>query len=321
MRLLLRVAFPRRLLKPPRSWCRPVCVTVALGTLLSLNTVGVGQTPAKPQQRLVIMNEDGTDRRVLVEATEFPSVGSPAVSPDGKRVAFDGWQAGQSSNASHIFLMNLDGSGVQDLGDGLMPNWSADGKRLAISRSEEYGVWLVDVASGELTNIESGGWGIQWSPDGKSVSFTKGTEFYVQDLATGARRELLGDASAIISHVSWNSCWSPDSQRIICMATLKNGQQSIVMIQVGGPQSGERPMGHVRFLATGATFTDFAWHPTQPRVLVGMQRPKTQKFTLYEFHPEIDGPPELVVGPDLNKRNASGSWTPDGKQLVYVELD
>ena len=313
--------FSRRLMQEPPTSGSPIRFVAALAMLLILDEIGLAQTPAKPQQRLVIMNADGTDRRVLVETSEFPSVGSPAVSPDGKRIAFDGWQAGQSSNASHIFLMNLDGSGIQDLGDGLMPNWSPDGKRLAISRSAEYGVWLVDVASGELTSIEKGGWGIQWSPDGKSVSFTKGSEFYVQDLATGTRRELLGDASAIISHVSWNSCWSPDSQRIICMATLKNGQQSIVMIQVAGAQSGQRPMGHVRFLATGATFTDFAWHPTQPRVLVGIQRPKTQQFTLYEFHPEIDGPPELFVGPDLNKRNASGSWTPDGKQLVYVELD
>ncbi|MFL5551644.1 MAG: prolyl oligopeptidase family serine peptidase [Gemmatimonadaceae bacterium] len=60
---------------------------------------------------------------------------SPAVSPDGKRIAFLGYPATKASyQASEIYLMNLDGSGVQKITsldrDPGNPVWSNDGKAL-----------------------------------------------------------------------------------------------------------------------------------------------------------------------------------------------
>lgn len=269
--------------------------------------------------RLMIMNEDGTDRRVLMESAEFPHVGSPAISPDGTRLAFDAWRTGQGTRDSRILLMNLDGSGLQDLGDGLMPTWSPDGKRIALSRSVDYGVWLMEVGSGDLTLIDNQGWGIQWSPDGKSVAYSRGTEFLVQDLATGSQRDLIGEAVSVIRNVAWNAAWSPDSQRIVGTANLTNGQRATVVFQVSGGQPQPGLLGHFRILGIAPGYPDHAWHPTQPRILLGMTTPHTGLFSLYEYHADKDGPPRLVAGPAPQYGSASGSFTPDGKQLVYVE--
>jgi TolB protein len=299
-------------------------LTIVAATLLSaaeLSTAAAQPQPLKQPQRLMIMNEDGSDQRVLLDLKDYPSVGSPAFSPDGQRIAFDGWRAGESSSSSHIFLMNVDGTGIQDLGDGLMPTWSPDGRRLAMSRSNEYGVWLMEIASGELTRIDERGWGIQWSPDGRSLAFSRGSEFVVHDVASGAQREMLGEARVLISSVLWNSAWSPDSKRIACTIRMTTGQTGAAILNVAGPQPDKGPLSHVKILATGTIFPDFAWHPKQPRLLTGMLRTQTKRMSLYEFNPNVDGPPELVIGPDESRVNSSGCFSPDGKQFLYVQKD
>jgi dipeptidyl aminopeptidase/acylaminoacyl peptidase len=86
------------------------------------------------------------------------------------------------------------------------PQWSPDGKWIAVDRPTRAGVFsqiaLIEVATGERRAIEMPKWMCgprTWSPDGKSIVFTGGLSFGVQlgihelDVATGQIREIAGD--------------------------------------------------------------------------------------------------------------------------------
>ncbi len=101
----------------------------------------VGRTPAfLPDGRIVyqgcvenacglyLMDADGTNPKQL---TEFKDDTAPAVSPDGKRIAY----MSRVSGYWQVYLINTDGSGRHPLTDDWywngLPTWSPDGKYLA----------------------------------------------------------------------------------------------------------------------------------------------------------------------------------------------
>lgn len=66
--------------------------------------------------------------------SEYLDARQPAWSPDGTRVAFQGYEVG----TWHIYVMNADGSGVRAVTSGPFddrePSWSRDGARIAFRR-------------------------------------------------------------------------------------------------------------------------------------------------------------------------------------------
>ena len=127
---------------------------------------------------IYLMKPDGTDRRCLVD-TAGPDT-SPAWSPDGRWLAFQGGTAEQRD----LFAVRADGTGLRQLTDTPeweeMPVWSADGRRIAYagpaSRIEP--PWSLRVMSADGSRdaaILSSGQGVvwaelrDWSPDGQTL--------------------------------------------------------------------------------------------------------------------------------------------------------
>jgi len=73
---------------------------------------------------IAVVNADGTDRRELINVGAW--LFGPSWSPDGSRLVFN---TGGSSR--RILMVRLDGSGLQEIGDGIAPTWSLDGSRIA----------------------------------------------------------------------------------------------------------------------------------------------------------------------------------------------
>jgi TolB protein len=137
-----------------------------------VTATGTGQNI---QYALMIADSDGHNPQTVVRSRE-PLL-SPAWSPDGKRLAYNSFERGNSS----IYIQEI-ATGAREAvasyrGINGAPAFSPDGTRLALtlSRSGNPEIYVMDIASKALTQVTNH-WGIDtepvWSPDGRSILFT-----------------------------------------------------------------------------------------------------------------------------------------------------
>ncbi len=129
-----------------------------------------------------------THALTLADFWDFKIMGTLALSPDGRRVAFVMQSTDQASNEnrSAVYLLQLDEQGhargaPRQLTNGIKhdtsPAWAPDSRRLLFLSDREEGnqLWLIDTDGGEprkLTSMQHGVTNAQWSPDGKWIAFT-----------------------------------------------------------------------------------------------------------------------------------------------------
>jgi Tol biopolymer transport system component len=182
------------------------------------------------------VNPDGSD---LTQLTTDGSSFNPAWSPDGKRIAFDGYSRDTRATLD-IFTMNADGSEVTRLTDSGYfngsPAWSPDGARLAFSGAPDPGPAYTDIytmkADGSdvrqvTTSARSEG-DPAWSPQGDEIAFTRpsndsGSRYDIHV----ARVDGTGERSLTsgLPYTSSDPNWSPDGSKI----AFESGGQIHVM--------------------------------------------------------------------------------------------
>lgn len=142
----------------------------------------------------------------------------PAWSPDSKRIAF----ASGLSGGTSIFVMNADGSAAKAVTPpdrhARWPAWSPDASRIAYYvEATANSIWIADLASGKETKLFDSGLTrtlIDWSPDGKSLVFTRGA-------GSGLGIDVLEIATGSVGRVVGNELrpgeprWSPDGKKVL----------------------------------------------------------------------------------------------------------
>ncbi|CAK9115493.1 Tol-Pal system protein TolB [Durusdinium trenchii] len=274
-----------------------------------------------PQTEIFVMNADGSNlRAVTKEVTADYGKGSPDWSPDGKQIAFDIY-TGRSAT-SKCYLINVDGTGLVDLGLGLMPNFSPDGQRLAFTWSGQ-GMSLMDLDGTNREVLTGEGWGAQWSPDGRWVAYQSSDRIDNQyranitiiDVETREKRVILqGDQAGRYRQILWNMEWSPDSQRICFkgrLADRSGNDYETVITSIAGSTSG------FHIVTDETTDTDFGWHPDGRRILIAKISPKHGGMKLFVY--DLDaGTMEMLPHQPLDTPNMSGVWSPDGSRIAFV---
>ncbi|MCA9005188.1 MAG: PD40 domain-containing protein [Planctomycetaceae bacterium] len=302
--------------------CLRIVSFLFCGALLS---VGPGTVPvtadekaaASPRVRFYQVPAEGGDAELFLVPGDYDTAGSPSFSADGQKLLFDGWksQAGETQIQAQIIVVNADGSDLKVLGPGCMPSWSPRGNRIAFSQHAPYGVAIMHADGTHLEMIEEGGWGAQWSPDGKKIAYTvrsgNRANIRVYDLIEGTKTNLLSEGESPYSTIYWNMAWSPDSNWVCFKGrNVDQGTYEIATLNVAGKQQGYK----VHYSNKTAPYADIAWHPSGEKIVFAAG---SQPRQLMQFNPAEDKPPAPIDIKVNGTIIGDVCFTPDGQSLLF----
>jgi Tol biopolymer transport system component len=185
-------------------------------------------TAKPPRAELYRMNADGTGQtRLTISDVDERS---PAVSPDGTRVAVKLWPAEGEAPQTLAVVDLLSGERLDLLTEGSVnqPSWSPDGTRILFGwgrdAAPDIQLWSVAAdGSGEperLLEGEQNSFAGQWSPDGRSLLFASDRDSFGIYVANADGT----DIHKIIDQPRYaDAAWSPDSRFIAFTADLDGG--------------------------------------------------------------------------------------------------
>lgn len=179
----------------------------------------IAYTSSRPRPRgdgyyslVFVVNADGTNPRQLTQpatASLDPGDITPSWSPDGQQLVFATNRAG--GVIRQLYIVHTDGSGLRKLTSCLgiceAPQWLPSGRILYTDASPAAGLFTINSDGSDAqavnANFATGSSGTQ-SPDGKSVSYSDGSNVYVTLLDGTAPRKLTDSARG-----NYQPAWSP----------------------------------------------------------------------------------------------------------------
>jgi Tol biopolymer transport system component len=180
-----------------------------------------------------ILSLDGRTFQLLPRPDKTLNLVPQAWSPDGTRIAFEGWDDSDPSRTG-VYTARLDGSDLVrvTISPGLphdMPlDYSPDGTQLVFHRAAHVepsdlggSLWVVNVDGSDAHQLDTGDvrpwWEPRWSPDGSRILFTTerlqptGPLWTIKPDGTGLRKVFEDPAGGFVIHPAW----SPDGQQIM----------------------------------------------------------------------------------------------------------
>jgi Tol biopolymer transport system component len=171
-----------------------------------------------------VIDADGDGlRRLTTGEQPYDTHSSPVWSPDGKTIAFEGYNDGNY----WINVVGLDGSGQRELSQkggpyvDVAPVWAPDGRSIAFTHSDAVYVMRPDGSRRRMLARMKGAtltWGGAWSPDGRRIAFLSDGDLWVMN-ANGRRPQKLVDSPG---KESYEIAWSPDGQKL-AFSVLERG--------------------------------------------------------------------------------------------------
>ncbi|HUX06427.1 MAG TPA: S9 family peptidase [Acidobacteriota bacterium] len=255
---------------------------------------------------------------------------SPALSPDGKWIAFSvtAYDKESNSGSSDIYLVPTAGGEPHRLtthpARDSSPVWSPDGQTIAFvsSRSGTAQIWLISMSGGEarqLTDIKTGASGPKWSPDGKMIACTatilpgkcdKGTARYLEEREKSQVQAKVID-SLLYRH--WNT-WRDDKTRshlmIVDVATgahrdlMRDADYDVPPFPFGGESDYDFSPDCREIAFTAKVAPNPAWHTN------------LDIFTI----PVAGGEPTCITS-EYKGQDSSPAYSPDGRYIAYGAME
>lgn len=254
------------------------------------------------------MNAGGTSQTKI--SNHQTAVYSPAVSPDGLKIAY----VLESGVNYDIYIMNIDGTGVRQLtsdGRSSWPAWSADGTKLAYSKSQS-SIWTMNAdgtGQAEISVTLPGSmYGLTqpcWSPDGSKIAVT-GT------YSTSSNIYYIDVAAAKLNQLSYNTgmnmgpCWSPDGTKIVYGSDRESGIDGstfrIYTVDMSGNNSPALTAG-----GTSKHTLKYSWSADGTKILFSESRTGDNGyFQVYIMN--ADGSGQIRLTDPLTKDNSDASF-------------
>jgi Tol biopolymer transport system component/DNA-binding winged helix-turn-helix (wHTH) protein len=245
-------------------------------------------------------------------------------SPDNKQIAFLRYGS-PSSRKKKIIIVPASGGEERVIGEALHGlDWSPDGQSLAISDSnglgEPTGIFLLSIQSKRIAPVSRPNPNEnifdsdpQFSPDGKSIAFTRwksgaNGDLLTIDLATGKMRQLTFDRSRI-----GPIQWSPNGSELFFVSN-RTGNLRIWKIPVSGgdPAPFEGPLGEVERFTINKSASN--------ENMLAYIRSFTDTNILVENLPGKGLPPSERPPCSINstRDDSSPQFSPDNSRIVFM---
>ena len=171
----------------------------------------------------------------LSKLAAYGFTSDPAVSPDGKYLAFVSNLAGEGHTDIWVRPFDRDEPMrlTNTLGNVSDPDFSPDGTKIAfVSKVGGHdGIFVVSTLGGEPRLVAERGWGPRWSPDGKWIAYSvipedssygpdSGRKVFLLPVSGGEPRQFRPDFLTASIPV-----WSPDGKHIIFMGLRDRDQR------------------------------------------------------------------------------------------------
>ena len=292
-----------------------------------------GEAVGKQAAGVYVVQSDGS-RIWHLESTGTPSNYSPALSPDGSRVAFA--MVKRLNFSSKIVTTALDGSDLKVLtrNDAIdaNPSWSPDGTeivfcsdRSAFSDNPTSGLYIMDSDGSDVRSLADGvassRYPAIWSPNGDHITFVvfqsgiKDSMTYDDGYSVytvrpdGTDLKELGDSASV-------PAWSPDGTRL---AFIKEGEDTRELQIMDTDGSNVRTLwSFERNRRLRLWYNNLAWSPDGSEILYGRLG---FGHVVLVVVVGVDGSGARDLSNSNSMLAAGGAaWSPDGSRIAFHSI-
>lgn len=271
---------------------------------------------------LAVVAAFGQSEFTVNDLINVKRVGSPAVSPDGKKIVYTVGIVDKSTNKTNtqIFVMSADGSDQKQITNGPAsssgPVWSPNGKRIAFVTGGQ--IWTMK-ANGDdkdqVTKISTGASAPVWSPNGKWIAFS--SDIYPECATDECNRteDEKAENSKVKAHVSTRLLY-----RHWVEWRDRKRTHVFVVDSDGGSARDVTPGDFDSPPYAASTGRDFEFSPDSSSIVYLRNPDKVEAISTNSdiFIANLNGgnPKNITAG--MNGYDTSPVYTQDGKYLLFL---